>query len=146
MSTTDGATARVLRQFDPAGGQERSAAGASPAVANGPRLRVVRAPGADRSRAPFALLCGAVVLGALVLALLLNVQMAHGSFVSQQLEVDLARTAQDTQKLQSQVDAASSPAQLARSARELGMQPRSSQAFLRLADGKVLGATKPADG
>jgi hypothetical protein len=135
MSAT-GSAARVLRQFDPATtptpGVERPSA---------PRLRIVRSPHADRSRAPFVMLCVGLVCAAMVAVLVLNIQMARDSFQATAVQLQVAQTAQDVQRLQSQLDTASSPSHLASQARSLGMVTQGAQGFLRLSDGKIIGTT-----
>ncbi len=104
----------------------------------------MRAPATGRSRVPFVALCVAIVAGALVTALLLNIQMARDSFERNTLNAQLAQTAQDTQDLTSRLDAASAPSALARTARSLGMVPGAGQGFLRLSDGKVIATPEVA--
>lgn len=134
MSATTGSAARVLRQFDPA-----TAAPAPVRAPEAPRLRIVRSPHADRSRAPFVLLCVALVCAAMATVLVLNIQMARDSFAASDVQVRVAQTAQDVQRIRSELDAAASPAELASRSRSLGMVPQEAQAFLRLSDGTVLG-------
>lgn len=85
------------------------------------RLAVVRAPLRARSAAPFALMCGALLAGALVCVLLLNTRLVHGSYELARLQRDSARAAQDVQMLHEQVRAAQ--ANLPLRAAALGMEP-----------------------
>jgi hypothetical protein len=133
MSAT-GSAARVLRQFDPA-----TTTGPEPTRVTSPRLRIVRSPHADRSRTPFVLLCVGLVCAAMVAVLVLNIQMARDSFAATGVQRQVAQTAQDVQRIQSQLDAASSPSHLAARARSLGMVQQGAQGFLRLSDGKIVG-------
>ncbi|SFK36885.1 hypothetical protein [Cellulomonas sp. KH9] len=119
---------------------------ARPAAAPPPRLRVVRAPAQARSRVPFVLACMAVLGGALLAALLLNTQMASLAFERYELSNELGRLRQDRMDLVAQLDARSSPTQLAEAARARGMVEANGTGWLRLADGSVQGAPAPADG
>ncbi|ROS77206.1 hypothetical protein [Cellulomonas sp. PhB143] len=108
----------------------------APARPAGPRLEVVRAPAASRSRVPFVVLCMSILGGALLCALLLNTSMANGSFRMLSDKVELGTVAQDTQTLQTQLEQAR--ATLPERARALGMQEADQPVMLRLADGAVL--------
>ncbi|HEY5518885.1 MAG TPA: hypothetical protein VIK17_04495 [Cellulomonas sp.] len=114
---------------------------ARPAVApqQAPRLRLVRAPAQTRTRVPFVVACMAILAGALLTALLLNTTMARGAYEKHDLDVELARLASTQQDLSAALDRRSSPAELAASARALGMVQARSTGWLRLADGTVRG-------
>ncbi len=116
----------------------------TPEVEPRPRLKVVRAPVHARTRAPFVILCMAILASALLGALVLNTSMAQGEYERYALQTRLAQSAQAQQQMRSQLEAASAPAQLAASATALGMVPTASGAYLRLADGAVLGNPVPA--
>jgi hypothetical protein len=111
---------------------------------SGPRLRVVRAPEHARTRVPFVLLCIAVLAGALLGALVLNTSMASAAYDKHRMEIELAQLARTEQSLRTSLDAQASPPQLAESARALGMVQAPPSAYLRLADGAVLGTPTPA--
>ena len=119
---------------------------ARPAPAPRPRLRVVRAPEQARSRVPFVLACMAVLGGALLTALLLNTQMASLAFERYELSNELGRLQQDRKDLVAELDARSSPSQLAEAAARQGMVESNGTGWLRLADGSVQGAPAPAGG
>lgn len=119
---------------------------ARPAAAPPPRLRVVRAPAQARSRVPFVLACMALLGGALLAALLLNTQVASLAFERYELSNELGQLRQDRMDLVAQLDAKSSPTQLAQAARGLGMVEANGTGWLRLADGSVQGAPAPAAG
>ena len=110
----------------------------------GPRLRVVRAPEHARTRVPFVLLCIAILAGALLGALVLNTTMASAAYDKHEMEIELARLARSEQALRTSIDAQKAPQQLAASARALGLVQAPPSAYLRLADGAVLGAPTPA--
>lgn len=114
------------------------------AVARLPRLRVVRAPSPQRTRVPFILVCVAILTGALLGALMLNVAMAQSSFDIRDRQIELARLTERQQDLQQQLERAASPASLAGRARALGMVPAPAPAFVRLSDGAILGEAIPA--
>jgi hypothetical protein len=109
-----------------------------------PRLRIVRAPSAQRTRAPFILLCVAVLVGALLAALMLNVAMAQSAFTLRDQQVELARLTEQQQKVEQQLGRAASPEVLAGRARALGMVPALAPAFIQLSDGTIIGESGPA--
>ena len=111
---------------------------------SGPRLRVVRAPEPTRTRVPFVLLCIAILAGALLGALVLNTTMASAAYDKHAMEVELAQLARTEQSLRTSIDAQKAPQQLAASARGLGLVQAPPSAYLRLADGAVLGTPTPA--
>jgi hypothetical protein len=114
---------------------------ARPAVApqRAPRLRLVRAPAQTRTRVPFVVACMAILAGALLTALLLNTTMARGAYEKHDLDLELARLASTQQDLSAELDRRASPAELAASARALGMVQARSTGWLSLADGTVRG-------
>lgn len=109
-----------------------------------PRLRLVRAPQLARTRVPFVVVCMAILAGALLSALLLNTQMAQGSYDEYRLSNTLGRLEQDRKDLQADLDQRSAPAQLAQAARGLGMVPADGTGWVSLANGTVQGAPVPA--
>ncbi len=135
MSSTS-ATARVPAR-----------ASARPAVhpsTPGPRLRVVAAPAEARSRAGLAILCLAILATGLIALLLLNISLNRGSFVLHDLQTQQTRLQEQEQTLREQLENMQAPQVLSDQARKLGMVPASRAAFLRAADGHVLGAPAPA--
>lgn len=108
------------------------------------RIRLVASPTTPRSRIPFILVCIAVLGVALVVVLLLNTTMAHGSYEQRGLQREISQLAQEEQALLAQIDAASSPHALAEHATRMGMVQDSTPAFVRLKDGKVIGDVTPA--
>lgn len=139
MSTSSAAAARPAPARTTAPSPARRS---TPALL--PRLRVVRAPQSSRSRVPYVLLCAAVLGGSLVGVLLLNTAMADGAYESRALQVEIARLAQTEQSLALELDRAASPQSLAARAQAQGMVQDSTPAFLRLADGAVIGDPTPA--
>ena len=93
---------------------------------------------------PFVALCMGVLVASLLAVLLLNTRMAQGEFTRYALQTRVAQSAQNQQRIATALDAAASPAALAAAARSLGMVPSPGGAYLRLADGAVLGDPVPA--
>lgn len=128
---------------------------ASPAAAPGvvprrrpapprPALRVVRAPAHGRTRMPFVVLCMAVLAVSLLGVLLLHTAMAQGEYQRVALQRRLVDSVQGQQQIATELRSAESSARLAEAAAALGMVPTSHGAYLRLADGVVLGDPVPA--
>jgi hypothetical protein len=84
----------------------------------------------------------AILIGALLAALLLNVAMVRGSYEQTDLRRDVGRAAQDIQSLQSELSAAS--ASLPQRARDLGMVPAGPPRMIELSTGQVVGTTQDA--
>ncbi|MFI6946025.1 hypothetical protein [Streptomyces sp. NPDC050422] len=97
----------------------------------------------NAARAPFVLLVVLLLGGGLISLLLLNSALNEGSFRLSELKKRTTDLTDDQQALQRDVDSASEPDALARRARELGMVPGGSPAFLD-ANGKVRGVPSPA--
>ncbi len=70
--------------------------------------------------------------------------MAQGSYTMRDLQHRSDELADAQDALRHQIDGVSGPGPLAQRARELGMVPAETPAFLRLSDGKVLGVAKKA--
>ncbi|MFV0254404.1 MAG: hypothetical protein ACK5H2_13840 [Beutenbergiaceae bacterium] len=102
-----------------------------------PRLRIVRAPSAARSRLPFLSLCLAILGGSLLGALALNTAIATTGYEISQRQRELAELTQMEQQLSTQVNALASPAQLALAAGDLGMVPAEGLSYIDLADGTI---------
>ncbi|MEU1467680.1 cell division protein FtsL [Streptomyces sp. NPDC005761] len=97
----------------------------------------------NAARTPFVLLVVLLLGGGLISLLLLNSALNEGSFRLSELKKRTTDLTDDQQALQRDVDSASEPDALARRARELGMVPGGSPAFLG-PDGKVRGVPSPA--
>lgn len=109
-----------------------------------PRLRVVRAPAQARTRVPFVLTCMSLLAASLLGALVLNTSMAKGEYERFALQSRLAESARVQQQIATELRTAESSTQLAAAASALGMVPTTHGAYLRLADGAVLGDPVPA--
>ncbi len=90
------------------------------------------------ARTPFVLLIVVLLGGGLILLLLLNTSLNQGSFQLSKLRKETTELTEEEQTLQQEVDAYSAPETLERRARELGMVPGGSPAFLE-PDGTVRG-------
>jgi cell division protein FtsB len=105
-------------------------------MAGGPRVA---------RRTPFVLLVVVLLGSGLIALLLLNSSLNQGSFELSRLEKQTDDLSDERQALQQEVDRLSAPDALERRARELGMVPGGSPAFLN-PDGSVRGAPAPASG
>ncbi|WP_217228894.1 FtsB family cell division protein [Streptomyces anulatus] len=90
------------------------------------------------ARTPFVLLVVVLLGGGLITLLLLNSALNEGSFRLSELKRDTTELTDEQQALQRDVDSRSQPDALERRARELGMVPGGSPAFLD-PDGTVRG-------
>lgn len=116
-----------------------------------PRLRLLADPTAAATgrkraigRGAFVAVVGALVLVGMALLLILNTTLAQGAFDLQQLRAEYEDLQVHEQSLAQQVATAQSPEALKAEAVRLGMVPVKVPAFLRLADGAVLGEPTPA--
>ncbi|MGY3683342.1 FtsB family cell division protein [Streptomyces sp. TE33382] len=92
----------------------------------------------NAARTPFVLLVVLLLGGGLITLLLLNSALNEGSFRLSELKRETTELTDEQQALQRDVDAYSQPDALERRARELGMVPGGSPAFLD-PDGTVRG-------
>lgn len=95
------------------------------------------------ARTPFVLLVVVLLGGGLISLLLLNSALNQGSFQLNELKDRTTELTDEEQALQRDVDDYVAPDALERRARELGMVPGGSPAFLG-PDGKVLGEPSEA--
>ncbi len=82
------------------------------------------------ARAPFVLLVVALLASGLISLLLLNASVNQGAFQLSNYKRQTTRYTDEEQALQQDVDQDSAPGSLARRARQLGMVPGGSPAFL----------------
>jgi hypothetical protein len=113
------------------------------AAATPHQLKVV-APPQGQGNGLFLALCVALLLGGFVAVLVLNTAMANGSYTIRDLQRRSDALADHEDALRHAIDGVSGPGPLAQRARDLGMVPAASPAFLRLSDGKVLGVAQKA--
>ncbi|MFD5101445.1 FtsB family cell division protein [Streptomyces albidochromogenes] len=95
------------------------------------------------ARTPFVLLVVLLLGGGLITLLLLNSSLNEGSFKLSELKKRTTELTDEEQALQQDVDDRSAPGALERRARELGMVPGGSPAFLG-PDGTVRGVPSQA--
>ncbi|MEE1755072.1 FtsB family cell division protein [Streptomyces sp. SP18CS02] len=95
------------------------------------------------ARTPFVLLVVLLLGGGLITLLLLNSSLSQGSFKLSELKKRTTELTDEEQALQRDVDDHSAPDALERRARELGMVPGGSPAFLD-PDGTVRGVPREA--
>ena len=93
---------------------------------------------ARHPRAPFILLLVGLLGGALVSLLVISTTLAEGSYRITNLQQQNASLAKQEQLLTQQVAQASSPAQIAQEAEQLGMRPNQQLQFINLKTGKVV--------
>ncbi|MFI6897967.1 hypothetical protein ACIBM4_28040 [Streptomyces sp. NPDC050256] len=105
--------------------------------------RLMPAGPSNAARTPFVLLVVLLLGGGLITLLLLNSALNEGSFRLSELKKRTTDLTDDQQALQRDVDSASEPDALARRARELGMVPGGSPAFLG-PNGQVRGVPSAA--
>lgn len=108
------------------------------------RLRVVTGAPPRHGGAAFGIFCATLLASGLIGLLLLNTVLAQGSFTLHDLRVTSDQLTDTENALAQSLQSSKSPANLAASAARMGMVPAQSVAFLRLADGKVIGVAKPA--
>jgi hypothetical protein len=89
-------------------------------------------------RAPFILLLVGLLGGALVCLLVISTTLAEGSYRITNLRQQNANLAKQEQLLTQQVAQASSPANIAQEAADLGMRPNPALQFINLKTGKVV--------
>nr|WP_221462623.1 septum formation initiator family protein [Streptomyces olivoverticillatus] len=94
-------------------------------------------------RTPFVLLTVVLLGSGLISLLLLNSSLNQGSFELSRLQRKTTELTDEQQALQQEVDRLAAPDALERRARELGMVPGGSPAFLN-PDGTVRGVPSPA--
>lgn len=124
----------------------RPAPRASPRRATTPTARQLKvvAPPQARGNGAFLALCVALLLGGFVGVLMLNTAMAKGSYTMRDLQRRSDTLTDQQDSLRHAIDSVSGPGPLAQRARDLGMVPAETAAFLRLSDGKVLGVARRA--
>jgi hypothetical protein len=130
-----------MSQLAPARPQPRTSPRRS---APAPRQLKVVAPPQGQGNGLFLALCVALLLGGFVAVLVLNTAMAKGSYTMRDLQRRSDALADTQDALRHSIDGVSGPGPLAQRARDLGMVPAASPAFLRLSDGKVLGVAQKA--
>ena len=108
-----------------------------------PSLELMPAGSAALPRTTFVILLVSLLIGGLIGLLMLNTVLARDAFVLDSLKADARELAAREQALQREVELLRAPQSLAVRATELGMVQAGPPAFLRLADGVVLGTPVP---
>ncbi|MFF3766808.1 septum formation initiator family protein [Streptomyces sp. NPDC001922] len=104
---------------------------------------LVPARSGPAARTPFVVLVVVLLAGGLISLLLLNASLNQGSFRLSRLKKETTDLTDQQQALQQEVDAYSAPDALEKRARELGLVPGGSPAFLN-PDGTARGVPSPA--
>ena len=109
------------------------------------RLTVVpRSPRRRAPRVPFVTLVSLLLVGGVAGLLFFNTSMQQASFTATDMEQQVALLDAHEQSLKLDLESLRDPQRVALQAKGMGMVPPSSPAFIRLADGKVLGKPTPA--
>jgi outer membrane murein-binding lipoprotein Lpp len=103
------------------------------------RLTVVPSRAEAAPRAPFVVLVVLLLAGGVAGLLAFNTSMQQASFKATALEQQAAALAAEQQSLSMDLEQLRDPQRLAVAAKQLGMVPPTTPAFVRLADGRVLG-------
>ncbi len=104
-------------------------------------LRVQKA-----TRGVFVIVLASILGVGLLAMLLINTTLAQGAFTLSDLRSTQAGLSRTEATLTESVAALSAPTLLEEKARNLGMVPSSTPAFIQIPSGKVLGKAKPAPG
>jgi hypothetical protein len=97
-----------------------------------------------RPRTVYALVTIAGVFAILIAQLLISIVLSDGAYQISALQTEQKELGRSAGTLTEQLDVLNSPQHLAASAESLGMVSNATPAFLRLADGAVLGTPTPA--
>ncbi|MET7393208.1 hypothetical protein ABZS66_06900 [Dactylosporangium sp. NPDC005572] len=128
----DGATALQPQR-------ETTTPGSTPGKQQGPpRLRVAPPAPVSAPRAPFVALVLVLVLAGVIGILVLNTRIAENAFKLDALKTKQSGLDRDEQRLRSDLADKESPVTLASRAKQLGLVPSRTPAFLLLPDGTKL--------
>ncbi|HET9498888.1 MAG TPA: septum formation initiator family protein [Marmoricola sp.] len=108
------------------------------------RLSVVPVRRSRAPRMPFAILVSLVLATGVVGLLMFNTQMQQASFHAASLQEKADSLTAQRQALAMELEALRDPQRVAQRARRLGMVAPSVPAFIRLSDGRIIGAPAPA--
>jgi hypothetical protein len=108
------------------------------------RLTVVPRRRTRAPRVPFVALVSLLLVGGVAGLLMFNTSMQQSSFTATALEQQSQILAAQEQSLQMELERLRDPQRVAQAAREMGMVPPANPAFIRLADGTVLGTPTAA--
>lgn len=133
-------SAAPLRSTTPLSGAPRTTPTPAREAQRRAHLRPVVAPQHERTLAPFAWLCVAIVIAALGTVLALNTSMAEGAYQARDLKIEIADLHQQRAAALIQLESNAAPGALAQQAQTLGMVPADHLGFITLATGQVLEA------
>lgn len=108
------------------------------------RLTVVPRTRTRTSPVPFVMLVSFVLLAGVIGLLMFNTSMQQAAFAATSMEQQASTLTAREQSLRMELDVLRDPQRVARVAQGMGMVIPATPAFLRLADGKVLGTPTPA--
>ena len=108
------------------------------------RLTVVPRARTRTSPVPFVMLVSFVLLAGVIGLLMFNTSMQQAAFAATSMEHQASTLTAREQSLRMELDVLRDPQRVAREAQGMGMVIPATPAFLRLADGKVLGTPTPA--
>jgi hypothetical protein len=134
---TDGATALQPEH-------ETTTPGSVPGKKTSPRLRVAPPAPVSAPRAPFVALVLVLVLAGVVGILVLNTRIAENAFKLDALKTKQSSLDRDEERLRSDLANKESPVTLASRAKQLGLVPSRTPAFLLLPDGTKLEMPGPS--
>jgi cell division protein FtsL len=129
-----GTAARALTGLKPSGGSERKLRTPLSVVRSAPRKR----------RAPFVVLCFALLAVALMAVLVLNISVSTAQYQLVQLRSEQSTLTKQNQDLTQQVQNFDAPQNLAAKATELGMVASTGKGQIDLSTLTVSGTPKPA--
>ncbi|MDP4014837.1 MAG: hypothetical protein U0990_00350 [Candidatus Nanopelagicales bacterium] len=87
----------------------------------------------------FVLLVAAILSGGLIALLVINNSLAQGSFDQARLRAESTRLFEQEQAMRQEVERLSSPGDLSKRAKALGLVPAATIAYLDVASGRILG-------
>jgi hypothetical protein len=108
------------------------------------RLTLVPAGRSPAPRAPFAVLVFAILGAGVVGLLMFNTHMQQASFYATRLQTQADDLTARQQKLDMELERLRAPQRLAEAGKRLGMVAPGVPAFVKLADGTVVGTPTPA--
>ena len=108
------------------------------------RLRLVAPPQSSVGRTPFVVVVLTVISLGLVGLIFMSTVLQSQSFELAKLDRQATALQTEQESLTHDLNALKSPAGLAAAAVSYGMVPNANPVFLRLSDGKVIGAADPA--
>ena len=135
-------TAPVAKNLTGSSGRGRVAGARAAALR--PALRLLTPPLARQRRPSFVGVCALLMVACLGALLAINIVLSRGAYTEQKLTLKQAALAETQEALAEKVAHDSAPDVLSQKARDLGMIPNSSPAFVKLSDGTILGVPTPA--